>query len=110
MNSTQPRRCPPAPPQIQVPMRQRGADIAALDCNIARIVIERDFLRLPECATLPETNRRSRKKSEARLRDEARRQRCQRLMADLELASACGRPDIAAYATQLWAEMRQSDQ
>ena len=51
MNSTQPRRCPPAPPQIQVPMRQRGADIAALDCNIARIVIERDFLRLPECAT-----------------------------------------------------------
>src|SRR5262249_41307805 len=26
MNSTQPRRCPPAPPQFQVPMRQRGAD------------------------------------------------------------------------------------
>jgi hypothetical protein len=26
-------------------------------------------------------------------------------MADLELASTCGRPDIAAYATRLSAEM-----
>jgi hypothetical protein len=50
--------------------------------------------------------RKSRNKSEARSRREARRERCQRLMADLELASTCGRPDIAAYATQLLAEMR----
>jgi hypothetical protein len=49
-------------------------------------------------------------KSEARLQDEARQARCQQLMADLELGSAYGRPDIAAYAAQLSAEMRRSDQ
>jgi len=27
-------------------------------------------------------------------------------MADLELASTCGRPDVAGYATRLSAEMR----
>jgi WD40 repeat protein len=57
-------------------------------------------------AGLPETPRKGRNKSEARLRDEARRQRCQRLMMDLELGSACGRPDIATYATKLSVEMR----
>jgi hypothetical protein len=40
------------------------------------------------------------------LRDEARRERCQQLMANLGLGSACGRPDIAAYATKLSAEVR----
>jgi hypothetical protein len=83
--------------------------IAALDCSIARVTIEGDVMGLPECATLPEAPRKSRNKSEARSRHEARRERCQRLMADLELASACGRPDIAAYATRLSAEMRRGD-
>jgi hypothetical protein len=79
--------------------------IAALNCNLARIAIERDAMRQSACA-LPETPRKSRNKSEARLRDEARRERCQQLMGNLELASTCGRPDIAAYATKLSAEMR----
>jgi hypothetical protein len=39
------------------------------------------------------------------LRDEARKARCHQLMVDLELATTCGRPDIAAHATQLSAEL-----
>ena len=79
--------------------------IAALDCYTARIAIERDVMGLPECATLPETPRKKQSKSEARLRQDALRERCHQLMVDLELASPCGRPDIAAYATQLSAEL-----
>jgi hypothetical protein len=60
----------------------------------------------PECATLPETPRKKQSKSVARLREEARKARCHQLMVDLELATTCARPDIAAYATQLSAEMR----
>ena len=78
--------------------------IAALDCYTARIAIERDVMGLPECATLPETPRKKQSKSEAR-RDEARKARCHQLMVDLELATTCRRPDIAAYATQLSAEL-----
>ena len=54
---------------------------------------------------LPETPRKKRIKSEARLRDEARKARCHQLMVDLELATTCRRPDIAACATQLSAEL-----
>jgi hypothetical protein len=81
--------------------------LAALDCSIARINI--DVMRQPECTTLPEAPRKSRNESEARSRHEARRECCQQLMADLELASTCGRPDIAAYATQLSADMHRGD-
>ena len=81
--------------------------IAALDCYIARIAIEpRDVMSLPECATLPGTTRKGRNKSEARMRDEARKARCHQLKVDLELATTCARPDIAAYATRLSAELR----
>ena len=79
--------------------------IAALDCYTARIAIERDVMGLPECATLPKAPRKKQSKSEARLRDEARKARCNQLMVDLELATTCRRPDIAAYATQLSAEL-----
>jgi hypothetical protein len=111
-------RVVPTPPEFEVPgpavlkaeLAMLSYTIAALDCNIARIAIERDVMSQPECASLPDTTRKCRNKSEARMRDEAKRQRCQRLMTDLELGSACGRPDIAAYAAQLSAEMRQSDQ
>jgi hypothetical protein len=37
---------------------------------------------------------------------EAPMERCRRLMDDLALALTCQRPDIAAYATHLSAEMR----
>jgi len=86
----------PAPAVLDARLAMLRYKIAALDCNLARIAIERDVMRQPECATLRETFRKSRTKSEARLREDARRARCQRLMADLELASTCGRPDIAA--------------
>ena len=110
-------RLVPTPPEFEVPAPAVAAahlamlryKIAALDCYISRIDIERDVMGLPECATLPETPRKRRNKPEERLRDEARRQRCQRLMADLELVSTCGRPDIAAYATRLSAEIRRGD-
>jgi hypothetical protein len=45
--------------------------IAALDCNIARINIEYDVMNQPECGSLPDTTRKSRNKSEARMRDAA---------------------------------------
>jgi len=96
----------PAPAVLDARLAMLRYKISALDCNLARIAIERDVMRQPECATLPETPRKSRNKSEARWRQDARRERCHRLMADLELASPCGRPDIAAYATQLSAGMR----
>jgi hypothetical protein len=102
-------RVVPTPPEFEVPapavlnaeLAMLSYRIAALDCSIARISIKRDVMGLPECATLPEMPRRRRNKSEARLRDEARQARCQQLMVDLELATTCGRPDVAAYATQL---------
>ena len=40
------------------------------------------------------------------MRDEARKARCHQLKVDLELATTCARPDIAAYATRLSAELR----
>jgi hypothetical protein len=49
-----------------------------------RIAIERNVVGLPECATLPETPRKKQSKSEARLRDEARK--AHQLMVDLELS------------------------
>jgi hypothetical protein len=109
-------RVVPTPPEFEVPapavrdallamLRYR---LAAVDCSIARIHIEDDVTRQPDCAPLAEAPRKSRKKSEARSRHEARRERCQRLMADLELASACRRPDIGAYATRLSAEMHDA--
>jgi hypothetical protein len=45
--------------------------LAALDCNIARINIEYDVMNQPECGSLPDTTRKSRNKSEARMRDAA---------------------------------------
>ena len=106
-------RVVPTPPEFEVPAPAVAAahlamlryKIAALDCYTARIAIERDVMGLPECATLPETPRKKQSKSEARLRDEARKARCHQLMVDLELATTCRRPDIAAYATQLSAEL-----
>jgi hypothetical protein len=97
-------RVAPAPPEFEVPapavldaqLAMLRYKLAALDCSIARINIEDDVMRQPECAT----------RLRRRARHKPRRKRCQRLMADLELASACGRPDIAAYATRLSAEMR----
>jgi hypothetical protein len=96
----------PAPALLDARLAMRRYKIAALDCNLARIAIERDVMSQPECTTPLETPRKSRNKSEARLRQDALRERCHQLMVDLELASPCGRPDIAAYATQLSAEMR----
>src|SRR5262249_49561874 len=106
-------RVVPTPPEFEVPapavlkaeLAMLDYRIAALGCNIARITIKRDVMGLPECATLPETPRKKQSKSEARLRDEARNRRCHQLMADLELTPTCVRPDIAAYATRLSAEL-----
>jgi hypothetical protein len=107
-------RVVPTPPEFEVPapavvdayVTMLRYKIAALDCSIARINIERDVMRQPECAILPETRSTRRNKSEPRLRDDARQDRCQRLMVDLELATPCGRPDIAALADRLRAEIR----
>jgi hypothetical protein len=85
--------------------------LAALDCNIARINLEYDVMRanLSAPACLTQLARAETTLRRARMRDAASWQRCQRLMADLELGSACGRPDVAAYAAQLSVEMRRSD-
>jgi hypothetical protein len=106
-------RVVPTPSEFEVPAPAVAAahlamlryKIAALDCSIARFAIERDVMGLPECATLPEMPRKKQSKSEARLRDEARKARCHQLMVDLELTTTCVRPDIAAYATRLSAEL-----
>jgi len=77
--------------------------IAALDYYNARIAIEGNVMGLPECATLPETPHKKQSKCEARR--EARKARFHQLMVDLELATTCGRPDIAAYAARLSADL-----
>src|SRR5262249_45320983 len=107
-------RVVPTPPEFVVPapavadanLAMLRYKIAALDCSIARIHIERDVMRQPECVIMPDTPRKGRNKSEARFQDQARRERCRQLIADLELTSTCARPDIAAYATRLSVEMR----
>ena len=110
-------RVVPTPPEFEVPAPAVAAahlamlryKIAAL-CSIARFAIERDVMGLPECATLPEMPRKKQSKSEARLRDEARKARCHQLMVDLELTTTCVRPDIAAYATRLSTESDRSSE
>jgi hypothetical protein len=66
--------------------------LAAWECLASRDSIERDVARLPECGG---------NSAVARSKDKARQERCQRLRVDLELATTCGRPDIAALADRL---------
>jgi hypothetical protein len=77
--------------------------LAAWECLASRRSIERDVARLPECNV---EFRGGGNSAVARSKEKARRERCQRLMVDLELATTCGRPDIAALADRLRAEVR----
>src|SRR5262249_8926785 len=56
----------PAPAVLDAQLAMLHYKIAAWDCSIARLTIERDVMRQPECATVRETLRKSRSKAEAR--------------------------------------------
>ena len=69
-------RVVPTPPEFEVPapavlkaeLAMLSYRIAAWDCNIARITIERDVMGLPECATLPDTTQEPKQVSGAHAR------------------------------------------